>query len=89
MGRFQRAEAAGLIACLACAIFSIVVMSVYMKTMPAIWQVTQRLFTVASGIVAICSMCTFVVGYLRTHKEILKKNWLQIAKHAFEIIALS
>ena len=89
MGRFQRAEAAGLIAFLACAIFSIVVMSVYMKTMPAIWQVTQRLFTVASGIVAICSMCTFVVGYLRTHKEILKKNWLQIAKHAFEIIALS
>ncbi|RFT26416.1 ABC transporter permease, partial [Gardnerella vaginalis] len=89
MGRFQRAEAAGLIAFLACALFGMIVMSIYINTMPAIWQVTQRLFTMASGVVAACSMCTFVVGYLRTHKGILKKNWLQIAKHAFEIIALS
>ena len=56
MGKFQRAEAAGLISFLVCAILAIAIMYIYMGTMPAIWQVSQRLFTVASGTVAILSL---------------------------------
>lgn len=90
MGRFQRTEAAGLIAFLVCAIFGISIMSIYMRTLPPIWQVTQRLFMVCSGIVAICSMITFTIGYLRTTSRSLTRNrFINLAQHLFELIALS
>lgn len=89
MGKFQRAEAAGLISFLVCAVLSIIAMTVYMNVMPAIWQVSQRLFTMASGIVAACSMGAFIVGYLRTHRNLIVKRWIRIIKHIFEITALS
>ncbi|RIY16888.1 ABC transporter permease, partial [Bifidobacteriaceae bacterium WP012] len=56
MGRFQRTEAMGLIAFLVCASFAMVIMSMYMLLMPAFWQISQRLFLTASGIVALCSI---------------------------------
>lgn len=89
MGKFQRAEAAGLISFLVCAILAIAIMYIYMGTMPAIWQVSQRLFTIASGTVAICSMGAFIVGYLRTHGKFYKKRLIRIIKNTFEISALS
>ncbi len=89
MGKFQRAEAAGLISFLVCAVLAIIAMTVYMNVMPAIWQVSQRLFTMASGIVAACSMGAFIVGYLRTHRNLIVKRWIRIIKHIFEITALS
>lgn len=89
MGRFQRAEAAGLIAFLVCAVISIAVISWYMSAMPPIWLVSQRLFSVTSGIVAACSMCTFAVGYLRTNYFFNEQKIIRIAKHVFELVALS
>lgn len=89
MGRFQRTEAAGLIAFLACAVCGIIVMSLYMSAMPAIWQISQRLFLTASGIVALCSVGAFVIGYLRTNKKFTGSYLIRLAKHTFEITALS
>lgn len=89
MGRFQRTEAAGLIAFLACAVYGMIVMSLYMSVMPAIWQISQRLFLTASGIVALCSVGAFVIGYLRTNKKFTGSYLIRLAKHTFEITALS
>lgn len=89
MGRFQRTEAMGLIAFLTCATCGIIIMKIYMAIMPAIWQISQRLFLTASGIVALCSVCAFVVGYLRTNRKIAKQHIIRIAKYVFEITALS
>lgn len=89
MGRFQRTEAAGLIAFLACAVCGMIVMSLYMSAMPAIWQISQRLFLTASGIVALCSVGAFVIGYLRTNKKFTGSYLIRLAKHTFEITALS
>lgn len=89
MGRFQRTEAAGLIAFLACAVYGMIVMSLYMSVMPAIWQISQRLFLTASGIVALCSVGAFIIGYLRTNKKFTGSYLIRLAKHTFEITALS
>ena len=89
MGRFQRTEAMGLIAFLTCAICGIIIMKIYMSTMPAFWQISQRLFLTASGIVALCSVCAFIVGYLRTNRKFTGHHVIRIAKHTFEITALS
>lgn len=89
MGRFQRTEAAGLIAFLVCAVCGMIVMSLYMSAMPAIWQISQRLFLTASGIVALCSVGAFVIGYLRTNKKFTGSYLIRLAKRTFEITALS
>lgn len=90
MGRFQRAEAAGLIAFLACSMFAIAAMSMYMNTLPAIWQVTRRLFTAASSIVACSSVCTFIFGYIRALRNQPASNRIfRFAKNTFETIALA
>ncbi|MBF9314364.1 ABC transporter permease [Bifidobacteriaceae bacterium NR002] len=89
MGRFQKTEAVGLIAFLVCAVCGIIVMRTYMLIMPAFWQISQRLFLTASGIVALCSVGAFIVGYLRTNKKFTGHHLIRIAKHTFEITALS
>ena len=89
MGRFQRTEAMGLIAFLVCASFAMVTMSMYMLVMPAFWQISQRLFLTASGIVALCSIGAFIICYLRTNKKFTGHHLIRIVKHTFEITALS
>ena len=49
MGRHQQAESSGIISFVICAIIAWFVMNAYMQFAPAIWRVTQRLFTVCSG----------------------------------------
>lgn len=46
MGRHQQAESSGIISFVICAIIAWFVMNAYTQFAPAIWRVTQRLFTV-------------------------------------------
>ena len=46
MGRHQQAEASGIISFMACATLAWIAMDLYLQFAPAIWRVTQRLFTV-------------------------------------------
>ncbi|MFU0480168.1 ABC transporter permease [Gardnerella vaginalis] len=89
MGRFQRTEAMGLISFIVCAACGMIIMRMYMATMPAFWQISQRLFLTASTIVSLCSVGAFIVGYLRTNKKVISHHLIRVAKHAFEITALS
>ena len=52
MGRHQQAESSGIISFVTCAVIAWFAMNAYMQFAPAIWRVTQRLFTVCAGIVA-------------------------------------
>lgn len=52
MGRHQQAEASGIISFMACATLAWIAMDLYLQFAPAIWRVTQRLFTVCAGITA-------------------------------------
>ena len=49
MGRHQQAEASGIISFMACATLAWIAMDLYLQFAPAIWRVTQRLFTVCAG----------------------------------------
>lgn len=89
MGRFQRTEAMGLISFIVCAACGMIIMRMYIVTMPAFWQISQRLFLTASTIVSLCSVGAFIVGYLRTNKKVISHHLIRVAKHAFEITALS
>ena len=90
MGRHQRAETLGLIAFLFSAIIGAVGMNLYMSLAPAIWQITQRRFTVCSGIVAICGVISFAVGYARQSRSFnLRHGWFAPVRRLFEILALS
>ena len=59
MGRHQQAESSGIISFVICAIIAWLAMNAYTQFAPAIWRVTQRLFTVCSGIVAGCGVVSF------------------------------
>lgn len=90
MGQHQRAETTGLIIFLFCAILGGVAMSMYMTFAPAFWQISQRLFTVCSGIVAACGVISFCIGYAKgSHSFTLQHGWLVPIRRTLEILALS
>lgn len=90
MGRHQRAETSGLVSFLLCAIVGGLAMNLYMTMAPAIWQVSQRLFTVCSVIVAACGVVSFCIGYARGSNSFnLKHGWLVPIRRSIEILALS
>ena len=90
MGRHQQAESSGIISFVICAIIAWFVMNAYTQFAPAIWRVTQRLFTVCAGIVAGCGVISFSLGYARKSRSLtLKHGWAIPVRRIFEILALS
>ena len=90
MGRYQKAESMGLIASVICAALSIVAMNLYLHLAPAIWLVSGRMTAISSGVVASCSVGTFIVGYSRqSHSWNLNRGWLVPLRRGFEVLALS
>lgn len=90
MGRHQQAEASGIISFMACATLAWIAMDLYLQFAPAIWRVTQRLFTVCAGITAGCGVISFTLGYARTSRSMtLKHGWTIPIRRIFEILALS
>lgn len=90
MGRHQQAEASGIISFMACATFAWIAMDLYLQFAPAIWRVTQRLFTVCAGITAGCGVISFTLGYARNSRSMtLKHGWTIPIRRIFEILALS
>lgn len=90
MGRHQRAETMGLLAFLISAVVGAIGMSLYMEHAPAIWQVTQRRFSVCAGLVAACGVISFAIGYARHSRSLnLHNGWLAPIRRTFEILALS
>ena len=89
MGEHQRAETSGLISFLLCSMVGVVAMELYLRLAPAIWLVTQRMFIVASGIVAICGVISFSIGYANKSRSwTLRRGWLVPIRRAFEVLAL-
>lgn len=90
MGRHQQAEASGIISFMACATLAWIAMDLYLQFAPAIWRVTQRLFTVCAGITAGCGVISFTLGYARNSGSMtLKHGWTIPIRRIFEILALS
>lgn len=90
MGRHQQAEASGIISFMACATLAWIAMGLYLQFAPAIWRVTQRLFTVCAGITAGCGVISFALGYARNSRSMtLKHGWTIPIRRIFEILALS
>lgn len=90
MGRHQQAEASGIISFMACATLAWIAMDLYLQFAPAIWRVTQRLFTVCAGITAGCGVISFILGYARNSRSMtLKHGWTIPIRRIFEILALS
>lgn len=90
MGRHQQAEASGIISFMACATLAWIAMGLYLQFAPAIWRVTQRLFTVCAGITAECGVISFTLGYARNSRSMtLKHGWTIPIRRIFEILALS
>ena len=90
MRRHQQAESSGIVSFIVCAIVAWCCMNLYMQNAPAIWRVTQRLFTVCAGIVAGCGVISFVFGYARKSRSLtLKHGWIMPIRRVFEILALS
>lgn len=90
MGRHQQAEASGIISFMACATLAWIAMDLYLQFAPAIWRVTQRLFTVCAGITAGCGAISFTLGYARNSRSMtLKHGWTIPIRRIFEILALS
>ena len=90
MGRHQQAESSGIISFVTCAVIAWFVMNAYMQFAPAIWRVSQRLFTICSGIVAACGVVSFSLGYARKSRSLtLKHGWMVPIRRIFEILALS
>lgn len=90
MGRHQQAEALGIISFMACATLAWIAMDLYLQFAPAIWRVTQRLFTVCAGITAGCGVISFTLGYACNSRSMtLKHGWTIPIRRIFEILALS
>ena len=90
MGRHQQAEASGIISFMVCATLAWIAMDLYLQFAPAIWRVTQRLFTVCAGITAECGVISFTLGYARNSRSMtLKHGWTIPIRRIFEILALS
>lgn len=90
MGRHQQAEASGIISFMACATLAWIAMDLYLQFAPAIWRVTQRLFTVCAGITAGCGVISFTLGYASNSRSMtLKHGWTIPIRRIFEILALS
>lgn len=90
MGRHQQAEASGIISFMACATLAWIAMDLYLQFAPAIWRVTQRLFTVCAGITAGSGVISFTLGYARNSRSMtLKHGWTIPIRRIFEILALS
>ena len=88
MGRHQQAEASGIISFMACATLAWIAMDLYLQFAPAIWRVTQRLFTVCAGITAGCGVISFTLGR-NSRSMTLKHGWTIPIRRIFEILALS
>ena len=90
MGRHQQAEASGIISFMACATLAWIAMDLYLQFAPAIWRVTQRLFTVCAGITAGCGVISFTLGYACNSRSMtLKHGWTIPIRRIFGILALS
>ncbi|MBW3081845.1 ABC transporter permease [Bifidobacterium phasiani] len=90
MGRHQRAETAGLVSFLFCALVGGGAMNLYMTLAPAIWLVSLRMFTACSAIVAACAVVSFCIGYARGSSSFtLRRGWLVPVRRSLEILALS
>lgn len=90
MGRHQRAETAGLISFIISAAVGAIGMNLYMEYASAIWQVTQRRFSVCAGLVAACGVISFAVGYAsQSQSWNLRHGWFAPIRRVFEILALS
>lgn len=90
MGRHQQAEASGIISFMVCATLAWIAMDLYLQFAPAIWRVTQRLFTVCAGITAGCGVISFTLGYACNSRSMtLKHGWTIPIRRIFEILALS
>lgn len=90
MGRNQRAESAGLISCVICAMVGFVAMSLYRAYAPAIWQLTQRSFAACAAIDAACSIVSFIVGYTHFSRSLHEqRHWYLVLRRLFEVLALS
>lgn len=90
MGRHQQAETSGIISFMICAVVAGFAMDLYTQYAPAIWRVSQRLFTICSGIVAACGVVSFSLGYARKSRSLtLKHGWMVPIRRIFEILALS
>lgn len=90
MGRHQQAEASGIISFMVCATLAWIAMDLYLQFAPAIWRVTQRLFTVCAGITAGYGVISFTLGYARNSRSMtLKHGWTIPIRRIFEILALS
>ncbi len=90
MGRHQHAESAGLMSFLCCALIGGIAMTLYLQLAPAIWQVSRRLFTVFSGIVAACGVVSFIVAYAGKSRSLKgRSSWLIVTRRIIEILALS
>lgn len=90
MGRHQRAEAAGLLSFLFCAIAGGIGMLAYLEYASAFWQLSQRRFMASSALVAICGVISFIVGYVHRIRSVsLKGSWFISFRRAVEILALS
>ena len=90
MGRHQRAESTGLVSSLLCAMAAAVIMGLYIRYAPPIWQVTRRLFPVASTLAAARGVCCFIFGYARRSRSFtLRRGWWVPVRRALEILALA
>ena len=90
MGRHQHAESAGLMSFLCCALIGGIAMMMYLQLAPPIWQVSRRLFTVFSGIVAACGVVSFIVAYAGKSRSLKgRRSWLVVTRRLIEILALS
>lgn len=90
MGRHQQAETLGLLSCLICAVVGGILMDAYLKTAPAIWLVSGRLYVIGAGMVTACAVLSFIVGYARrSHSWNLRRGWLVPLRRVVEIVALS
>ncbi|MBW3080659.1 ABC transporter permease [Bifidobacterium saguinibicoloris] len=90
MGRHQRAETGGLIAFILCAFAGATGMNLYLEYASAIWQVSQRRFTVCAGIVAGCAVLSFCIGYISNSRSMtLRNGWLAPIRRIIETLALS
>ncbi|MCI1219869.1 MAG: ABC transporter permease [Bifidobacterium sp.] len=90
MGRHQHAESAGLVSFLCCALIGGIAMTLYVQLAPAIWQVSRRLFSVFSGIVAACGVVSFIVAYAGKSRSLKDRHgWFIVVRRIIEILALS
>ncbi len=90
MGRYQRAEAGGLVSALLCSLISLAGYNFYIQNTPAIWQLTARRLLIAAAIVAVCSLFSFSIAFGRHSQSLQQKvYWVLRVRRLIELVALS